>query len=47
MAGEVQTKIGRRIIPNQEIFLVRRSLSHQTFWRDPVKKEGECYEEYI
>jgi len=49
MAGEVQTKIGRRTITNQEIFLVSRSLSHQTFWREPVKKEntGECKGEYI
>jgi len=47
MAEEVQTKIERRTIPNQEIFLVGRNPSHQTFWRDPVKKEGKCNEEYI
>ena len=39
MAEEVQTRIGRRTIPNQEIFLVGRNLSHQTFWRDPVKTQ--------
>jgi len=47
MAQEVQTRIGRRTIPNQEIFLVSRNLSDETFWRDPGKKEGKCNEEYI
>jgi len=47
MAEEVQTRIGRRAIPNQETFLVGRNLSHQTFWRDQVKKEGKRNEEYI
>ena len=49
MAEEVQTRIGRRTIPNQEIFLASRNLSNQNYWRDPVKKENrsKCNEEYI
>jgi len=49
MAGEVQTKMERRTIPNHEIFLVGRSLSNKTFWGKPVKNEnaGECKGEYI
>ena len=42
MAGEVQTKRGRGTISSRYPIP-----SHQTFWREPVKKEDKCKGEYI